>query len=218
MKLIGVCGPSGSGKGVVLEGFEKIGIPTINADEVYHKLTSKPSECVEALRAEFGDEIIFPDGSLDRRSLAKIVFAPDGAEKRNRLNEISHKFVIEEIRRIVKELSANNKMAALEAPLLFESGLCDDCDIIIGVEVENKVRIERICKRDGISKKEARARIKSQLDDRALDRVCDYIIDNYGTKEEIYRAVEKIVPMIEEQEKKDGLPKPWKGNSEEDFL
>lgn len=200
MKVIGVCGASGSGKGVVLEGFEKLGIPTINADEVYHRLTSGPSDCLDALCAEFGNEIVLPDGGLDRRALAKIVFSNENAEqKREKLNIISHSFVVAEIRRMVSSLAENNKMVAIEAPLLFESGLCDDCDVIIAVEVDNNIRVARICERDGISKKEARARIKSQMDDRALDRVCDYVIANYGTKEEIYRAVERIVNVINKE-------------------
>jgi len=198
MKIIGVCGPSGSGKGVVLEGFEKLGIPTINADEVYHYLTSGPGPCVDALRAEFGDFILLENGGLDRRALAKIVFSGDeAAVQREKLNKITHKFVIDEIHRILDELSANNRMAAIEAPLLFESGLCFECDVIVGVELDNNIRIERICKRDGISRKEARARIKSQMDDRALDRVCDYIIDNYGTREEVYAAVKELVRIID---------------------
>ena len=195
--IIGVCGPSGSGKGVVLEGFERLGFPTINADKVYHELTSYKSECVTALENEFGENIVNPDGSLNRRELAKLVFSGEGMEeRRKRLNEISHKFVIDEIRRIVAELSINNKIVAIEAPLLFESGLAADCDVTVCVELANNIRIERICKRDVISRKEARARIKAQLDDRALDRICDYVIDNYGTKEEVYAAVKKLIEMV----------------------
>lgn len=201
MKVIGVCGPSGSGKGVVCEGFAKIGIPTINADDVYHKLTCAPGECLKALSDEFGNEIIGADGGLDRRALAKIVFSSEGAdERRIKLNEISHRFVLAEIRRILKDLSVENKYAVVDAPLLFESGLANDCDVKVCVEVDDNIRIERICKRDGISKKEARARIKSQMDDRALDRVCDYVIDNYGTKDEMYTAAANLIKLIEEED------------------
>ena len=202
MKVIGVCGPSGSGKGVVCEGFRKIGIPTINADEVYHRLTSGAGECMDALRLEFGEEIVNPEGGLDRRALARIVFSAEGSEeRRKKLNEISHKFVLAEIYRILDTLKADNKYAVIDAPLLFESGLARDCDIKVCIEVDDNIRIERICKRDGITKKEARARIKSQMDDRALDRVCDYVIDNYGTKEEMYLAAEKLIKIIEKKER-----------------
>ena len=202
MIVIGLCGPSGSGKGVLCEGFSKIGIPTINADEIYHDLTSGAGECMDALRSEFGDEIVNPEGGLDRRALAKLVFSSEGSdERRKRLNEISHKFVIDEIHRILDGLKADNKYAVIDAPLLFESGLAMECDLKVCIEVDDNIRIERICKRDGISKKEARARIKSQMDDRALDRVCDYVIDNYGTKEEMYLAAEKLIKIIEKKDR-----------------
>ena len=94
MKVIGLCGGSGSGKGVVAEIFSSHNIPIIDADAIYHGLTSSPGQCLDELREEFGEEII-RNNALYRPALAKIVFASENAaERRSRLNEITHKFVM----------------------------------------------------------------------------------------------------------------------------
>ena len=79
MMIVGLCGGSGSGKGTVSQIFSSFGFPIIDADAIYHSLTSEESECLEALRREFGDEII-KDGALCRPILAKIVFGSENAE------------------------------------------------------------------------------------------------------------------------------------------
>jgi dephospho-CoA kinase len=73
MKIIGLCGGSGSGKSEVCSFIISLGIPVIDADAVYHEITSKEGPCLEQLRLEFGDEII-SCGALDRKALSKIVF------------------------------------------------------------------------------------------------------------------------------------------------
>ena len=94
MKIIGLCGGSGSGKGTVCEIFSKNQIPAIDTDKVYRELTSADSECLRELKKAFGNDIIAPNGSLDRRKLATIVFAGDNAASQlEMLNKISHKFI-----------------------------------------------------------------------------------------------------------------------------
>ena len=164
MKIIGLCGGSGSGKGAVARIFSSFGILHIDTDRVYHEITSHPSECLDALVAEFGIEIA-PDGALDRARLREIVFSePSSNEKLRRLNRISHKFVIAEIELLIENYKANGaKGVLIDAPLLFESGLDGRCEKVIAVTASKEVRIARIMLRDGITLDAARKRISAQL-------------------------------------------------------
>ena len=104
MKIIGLCGGSGSGKGVVANLFLRYGIPGIDTDAVYHQLTSSKSPCLDALVSEFGAEILSDDGALDRRKLSRIVFADNSSSKmREKLNLISHKYVLDSTREILSD-------------------------------------------------------------------------------------------------------------------
>ena len=198
MKVIGLCGGSGSGKGTVAKIFLDYGIPSIDADAVYHGLTSKKTPCTEALADEFGSEILNTDGSLNRRALSKIVFSDrDSREKREALNRISHAFVISEIVRILSDYESRGLCAAIvDAPLLFESGLDKKCDVIILVIAEKEIRISRIVKRDGISEADARARISSQLSDEYLKEHSDFVITNSCGLESLVQSVGIIAEKI----------------------
>ncbi len=198
MKVIGLCGGSGSGKGTVASIFAEFDIPSIDTDEVYHNLINQKSPCLVALVAEFGGEIIASDGSLDRGKLSKIVFeSEDSAEKRRRLNQISHKFVLEKTRELLDEYCALGKKAALvDAPLLFESGFDKECDFVIAVIANENVRMMRIVKRDKIPMKNAKLRIRTQLPDDYLAANSKYIIRNDGTLSDLRESVKVVAEKI----------------------
>lgn len=194
MKVVGLCGGSGSGKGTVAKMFSSYGIPSIDTDAVYHTLTGGRSPCTDALAKEFGSEILREDGSLDRKKLAAIVFSgEDKDKKRAALNSISHKFVLDETRRMLAEYERGGASAALvDAPLLFESGFDRECDLIIAVTADKSVRVSRIISRDGISEDAALARISVQLPDEYLLERADFVIDNSGALSDTERAVKNI--------------------------
>ena len=179
MKVIGLCGGSGSGKGAVSLIFSECGIPFIDTDRVYREMTSGDSECLRELRAAFGDGIVASDGSLDRRRLAELVFSGDDANaRRSLLNSIAHKHILDETRRRIKAFGA--RTVVVDAPLLFESGFDKECDFIVAVIADREVRIERIMRRDGIDRSAATARIASQLSDGELIKRADAVIENNG--------------------------------------
>ncbi len=198
MKIIGLAGGSGSGKGAVSEIFKKFDIPSVDTDKVYRGMTEAMSECLEALRLEFGNEIISQSGTLDRKALSEVVFNSDkSTEKRKRLNEITHKFILEKTRSILKEYEKEGKRAALvDAPLLFESGFDKECDIIISVIADKETRINRIVKRDNISAEAAERRINSQLSDEELINKSHYIIINNGNLCELEVRVKEVAEQI----------------------
>ena len=182
MKVIGLCGGSGSGKGAVSLIFSECGIPFIDTDRVYREMTSGDSECLRELRASFGDGIVASDGSLDRRRLAELVFSGDDANARRALlNSIAHKHILDETRRRIKTFFARGaRTVVVDAPLLFESGFDKECDFIVAVIADREVRIERIMRRDGIDRSAATARIASQLSDGELIKRADAVIENNG--------------------------------------
>lgn len=198
MKIIGLCGGSGSGKGTVAKMFLSYGIPSIDTDLVYHELTSRKSYCLDELVAEFGEEILSGDGSLDRRKLSTIVFCGDAsAENRMKLNYIAHKHVLKYVR---DELNVYKKKGAravlVDAPLLFESKFNKECDLIIAVIADKNVRIQRIINRDGISVESATLRIQTQLTDAFLIEKSDFIVNNSGDLLKTKVQVEKIAKKI----------------------
>ena len=181
IKVIGLCGRSGSGKGYVCERFFRLGIPSIDTDKVYREiLDCRDSECLSELTLEFGEGIL-KDGSLDRRALAQIVFAKGNEKKLERLNEISHKHILKETRSMIDEYSKKGVGAVIvDAPVLFESGFDTICDITLCVTAPDSVCIERICKRDNRSEEEAKSRLASQKSAKELRNLCSFEIVNDG--------------------------------------
>ena len=197
LKIIGLCGGSGSGKGEVCRAFSLLGIPSIDTDAVYHEIISHPSDCLRDLAAAFGDDII-KDGALDRKVLASRVFgAKDSPDKCKVLNSITHKYVLDEVRKKLSLLSKRGYVAALvDAPLLFESGFNRECDMVIAVLADTELRIQRIISRDNITAEQAASRIRAQRSDEWLHAHADRIITNNTDIEDLTRQVVEIYKTI----------------------
>ena len=198
MKIVGLCGGSGSGKGVVADLLSEYGFAHIDTDKIYHELTDKSSPCLNELALAFGDRIVNKNGGLDRRVLAEIVFnSPDNERSREILNEIAHRYVLCEVRRLLPMLEEQGYVAALvDAPLLFESGFDRECDNIVAVLAPRRIRIQRICARDGIDSLAAQRRIDSQLSDEYLLSHSDYCITNDSDLDELRSSCESLVEKI----------------------
>jgi dephospho-CoA kinase len=197
MIKIGLCGSSGSGKGYVCKKFKAYGVEYIDTDKVYRDIAVGGSECVNELCAFFGDEIVSPDGSLDRRELSKRVFEGEGSKERLKvLNEITHKYIRYETVRILEENESKGVIATIiDAPVLFESGFDKMCDVTVCVTAPTELKINRILKRDNIPIEKAEARLQSQLSDGSLRERCDYEIvnDDSGSLEyEIERVARSL--------------------------
>ena len=196
MKVIGLCGGSGSGKGAVSRIFAEIGIPSIDTDAVYREMTLSDSPCMRELRGEFGDEVVNSQGGLDRARLASIVF--NDPSRLKTLNKIAHSFILDETRRRLAEYMDEGFPAAIvDAPVLFESGFDKECDEIICVVADKETRIGRIMSRDGITRDAAEKRIASQMPDETLISKCDHVIYNNSDieslREQILSLKDKLI-------------------------
>lgn len=193
MLLIGLTGPSGSGKGAFSRILhEEYGIPSIDADAVYHTLLIPPSPCLDALADAFGGEILNPDGTLDRKRLASIVFSPTDpavkAERIGKLNRVTHHFVLDRTRELLQvEESRGTPAVVFDAPALYESGADKWCDLIVAVTADKEIRTDRIIARDRITKEAAQQRIAAQPPDSFYTEKATSVLQNNST-EEAFRA------------------------------
>ncbi len=182
IKIIGITGPSGSGKSVLGEQLRLRGVPCIDADALYHELLVPPSECLNAIADAFGKNVIAEDGTLDRVALGKIVFSdPD---KLKLLNGTVLSIVIKEIRRLINEYEQQgHTVIAVDAPTLIESGFDKECECVISVIADKDTRIQRISKRDGITREAAEARVSAQKPNEFYIKHSDTVIFNDSTEE-----------------------------------
>jgi dephospho-CoA kinase len=192
MLVIGLTGPTGAGKGAVANIFAQYGIPVINADRVYHELITPPSSCLQELVEAFGKQILLADGSLDRRALGGIVFNDPAA--RERLNSITHRYVMEEVKGQMERLRREGvPVAVFDAPQLFEAGAHKACGAVVSVLAERGLRLERIIARDNLSAEAAMRRILAQKSDEFFKTHSEYIIENNGTPEALSPQVHRIL-------------------------
>ncbi|MBO7196077.1 MAG: dephospho-CoA kinase [Clostridia bacterium] len=198
MKVIGLCGGSGSGKGALCELFRQKNIPTIDTDLVYREITVGRSECLSALEKAFGKDIITEDGALNRRILSNIVFSGENSERRLALlNSIAHRYILDEVRLRLNEYRLRGCSAAVvDAPVLYESGFDRECDIIICVIADYETRISRIMARDNLSRDAAVMRISSQISDAELISKVDYVIENNSDIEALDNQLRAVLKQI----------------------
>lgn len=178
MKVIGVTGTSGVGKTTVCEILnKKFNAFIIDADEVARELSKKGNMYLQAIAEYFGEDILDTNGNLKRKELACIIY--NNKEKREALNSITFKFVVEEIKRRI-DLAKESKLIVIDAALLFESKLNENCDIVLGIIADETQKVERICTRDNITEEMAKKRIAVQIQEEELLQKADYIIKNKG--------------------------------------
>ena len=181
MTVIGLTGPTGSGKSTLCNIAAEFGIKSIDADKVYHDLLVPPSLCLEAIVNAFGNGVLNEDGSLNRAVLASIVFAVGADEKLRTLNSITHKFVKEEFRRIISDMkNSAEKFVIVDAPTLYESGFDKECDFTVAIIADRSIRSTRIIERDFLSADRAEQRLSAQKPDDFFIQRANYVLYNNG--------------------------------------
>lgn len=175
MLKIGLTGNIGSGKTTVSKIFEVLGIPVFYADDAARWVMVNDQQLIGELKAEFGAESYFEDGTLNRKHIASIVF--DNEVALAKLNSIVHPATF----RAFDTWLANVIDAAYvvkEAALMFESDSYKYCDYTIMVQAPLEVRIRRVMQRDALSREEIEKREANQIPQEKKAQLADYIIKN----------------------------------------
>ena len=190
MLTIGLTGGIGSGKSTVAQWFEKQKVPVLDADKTVHRLLQYDRTIIFELVHEFGPQILWENGQINRSELGRRVFQDEDARKR--LERIVHPHVLEcmnEEQAAFRDSGA--KVCVLDVPLLFEAGMEQIVDEVWVVWVPHDLQILRVLARDKLSQGEVEARIAAQasLDDKC--RRAEVVIDNSGTELETERQLEE---------------------------
>ena len=197
MKVIGLTGGSGSGKGYVAALFEqKWGIRSVDCDKVARQVCAKGQKCLDELAEAFGTQILTEDGEYNRPVMAGIVFSDP--EKLALLNRITHRHILGSVRETIGEARERGDRAILiDAPQLFESGFDRECDLIVSVAADREDRIGRILERDGISRENALKRLANQYPDEFYLANSDFVV--YNNKGCTRRALLKQIGQFLEE-------------------
>ncbi|HPE95515.1 MAG TPA: dephospho-CoA kinase [Bacillota bacterium] len=193
--VIGICGGTGAGKGVVSSIFRLHGAFVIDCDAIARNTVAVGTPALAEIFGAFGLDYRMHDGSLDRKKLAERIFADEQAKQK--LEHITHPRIVSEIE---QQLAEHSGLVVIDAPLLFEAGVNDLCDCVISVIADEKTRIERIMSRDSISYELACERIKGQKSDDFLRRNSDYTIHNSSSVAKLDEQVKNIIIQIGFQE------------------
>jgi len=185
---VGLTGGIGAGKSTVAALLEERGAVVTSADEVARDVVSPGSDGLAAVVAEFGDGILAPDGSLDRSALGRLVFSDD--LRRARLEEILLPLIAAEAWARMDAVPAG-QVVVYDIPLLVEGQMQDMFDLVIVVEADLELRLERLSER-GMNRDEALARIAVQATDEERRGVADVIVSNSGAMEDLSAEVDRL--------------------------
>lgn len=175
--VVGLTGQTGAGKSTVSARLAARGCAVIDCDAVTRDPALYSGECLAELQKAFGRDIMRPDGTLDRRLLARRAFADD--ESTQTLNRITHPVIFSRLRaEIAARKAAGARVIVLDAPTLFEAGAERLCRRVVSVLADRAVRKARILQRDGITDEEAERRMRAQQADGFYASRSDYVLDN----------------------------------------
>lgn len=189
MLKVGLTGGIGSGKSEVSKRLAAKGAVVIDADKIAREVVEPGTEGLARIVAAFGEEVLHPDGSLNREKLGTIVFAdPD---KLATLNSIVHPLVGARVARL-QEQAAPDAVVVYDVPLLVENKLTAMYDVVIVVDADDETRIARLGTYRNMSEQDARARIAAQATREERLRAATIVIPNEATIEQLDARVDEV--------------------------
>lgn len=191
VKIIGLTGGIGSGKTTVINYIKSKGFPVYIADEAGKEVMEYP-EIITKINLLFNNEVLLPDGFLDRTKIASIVF--QNKELLGQLNQIVHPAVALHFENFKKE-NATADVIFKESAILFESEAYKKCYATILITAPLHIRVHRVMLRDQITEEEVLKRVKNQMDDSEKAKLATYIVENIDLNE-TFKNVDQIVNKI----------------------
>jgi dephospho-CoA kinase len=197
--LIGLTGGIAAGKSTVAKLLVERGAHEIDADQVAREVVQKGTVGLAQVVNQFGEQVLSERGELDRAKLASIIFADEA--KRLLLESILHPLIRA---RTVELITQSPKpIVVYSVPLLVESGVDHDFDLVVTVEAGLKQQLSRLTESRGLSLSEAKARLDSQATEADRTKRADIVIDSSGSKEQLAAQVdllwEKITELAEKR-------------------
>lgn len=189
MLRVGLTGGIGSGKSEVSRRLVSLGAVLVDADAVAREVVEPGTPGLAAVTEEFGEEILRPDGSLDRDRLGTIVFADE--QRRARLNAIVHPLVGTRMQELVED-APDDAIVVYDVPLLTENDLAGVYDLVVVVDAPVEEQVRRLTELRGMTEEAARARIAVQATREQRRAVADRVIDNSGTIESLAAQVDDL--------------------------
>jgi dephospho-CoA kinase len=191
MLKIGLTGNIASGKSTVAEVWRSLGANVVDADELARRAVDPGTPAFSAIAAEWGEEVVEPDGGLDRAALRRIVFADPAA--RERLEEIVHPAVAGLREELYREAEARGDAAIVaDIPLLFEVGLLDEFDVVVLVDAPEETRLMRLVGDRGLEPDEARRMMAAQMPAELKRARADVVIENTRSLGDLQRRAREV--------------------------
>ncbi len=179
---IGVTGGIGSGKSEVCRIFSSFGASVLYADVIAKELLDSNKTVRQRVQRSFGDELYSPDGTLNRKQMARIIFTDDSAKEK--INNIVHPLVLECLQTKIEQFKKNGdgSLLLVEAALLYEANADAMFDYMIVVDADKELKIDRVTKRDQSTRTEVLRRMNAQMSVKEKNELGDFIIKNSGDK------------------------------------
>ena len=188
--IIGLTGQSGAGKSTVSGVFESKGFSIIDCDSIARN-TARNSAFLNELSERFSQDLLNPDGSLNRQATADLIY--NDAQAREKYQRVIFPYIIYEIIQEIKEMGG---IVVLDAPTLFEAGLDIICDRIVAVTADTELCVIRIAERDKIAEQKARERLSSQYSAEFFKEKSNYCIENNSTSADLSENAARVVDKI----------------------
>ena len=191
MIVIGLTGGIGTGKSEAARILQELGAVVINADQVGHQAYTPHSEIWQEVVKVFGEDILQPNGQIDRKKLGGIVFSDP--EEIARLNRIMHPRMAKAVAERIKELEEQGvTVVVVEAAILFEAEWDSLVDEVWSTDSLEEVVVERLRARNGLSEEEVRKRIGAQMSAKERRRRSDVVIDNSGDVDDLESTIQSL--------------------------
>ena len=186
-KIIGITGGIASGKSTVTNFLRKQGFQVVDADAVVHQLQRPGGRLFEALVQHFGQEIILKNGELNRPLLASLIFS--NPEEREWSKQIQGEIIREELATLRDQLVQTEDIFFMDIPLLVEQDYSAGLDETWLVYVDRDVQVERLMKRDRLSKDEAESRLTAQWPLEQKKGLASHVLNNNGNQDQLLTQV-----------------------------
>ncbi len=197
MLKVGLTGSIAVGKSFVLDVLRELGARTIDADQIARECVEPGTPGLAAVVSEFGNGVLNADGFLDRSKLGAIVFGDEA--KRQKLNSILHPFITARQDVVMQQWQKETPVAIaiVDAALMIESGGYKRFDKLIVVHCDSEIQIERLMKRNKLSRQEAEQRVKTQMPQEEKKKYADYLIDTSGDRDDTRKQVAAVWEELE---------------------